>query len=224
MENQEDDMMTKWEGARMRSRWFFVARSTLLALAAVILFAAPLYLVSFIIFVLGRNGVSLAPDFGWSGWLLFLERLPWVLLLLALVLILLLATLLHHYEFIYHRPVVYGLASFAFLIVVASFFIAATSFHQQLFLYSTKNLPWMGQFYEAESAFPPDIHRGQILTVGSDTIIIADDADGITSTVIVPPGSPFPDGFRVGDDIIVFGGRDALGEIAAFGLRRVPMP
>ncbi len=220
MEDLEENIIVRCEQAKMRSRWFFAARSGLLTLAVIILFAALLYLVSFIIFALGQNGISLAPNFGWNGWLLFFEGLPWGLLLLALVLILILAGLLNHYEFVYHRPLIYALASFVFLIVLASFFVAATSFHKQVLAYSARNLPWVGQFYTYELQEPHGIHRGDVITVGSDTIVIADPS-GITSTVVVPQGN-MPRAFRIGDTIVVFGGRDASGDIEAFGLQQMP--
>lgn len=211
----------KREKAKMRSRWFFVARSALFALAAFILFVALLYLISFIIFALQRSGVWLAPDFGPAGWLLFLGGLPWGLLLVALIIVLVLAALLSRYEFVYHHPLFYGLFAFVFVAVAVSFLIAATSFHERVFEYSAENLPLLGQFYAFETEAPPTIHRGEIVALAPGVWVIAD-ASGITSTVVAEQKAVLAGDFHIGDNVIVFGDREPDGSIDAFGVEKAP--
>ena len=211
--------------AKMRSRWFFALRSALFTLVVVILFAALLYLVSFIIFALRRSGIAFAPGFGLNGWLLFFGGLPWGLLLLSLIVILILAALINRYEFVYHHPLFYALAAFAFLVVVASFWIAATSFHDHMFRYSTENLPLIGQFYQFETQEPSDVHSGEIVAVipgrgGQGSFVIVD-AAGVTSSVMAAQGVFIANDFSVGDTVMVFGEREPNGVIDAFGVEKV---
>lgn len=214
------------DNAKMRSRWFFMVRSALFTLVVVILFAALLYLVSFIIFALRRSGIAFAPGFGLSGWLLFFGGLPWGLLLLSLVVILVLAALLTRYEFVYHHPLFYALVSFVFLVVVASFWIAATSFHEEVFRYGTADMPFIGEFYQFETQEPSDIHTGEIIAVipvgpaGQNSFIITD-ASGVTSSVMAAPGVFIAHDFNVGDEVMVFGDRQPDGVIDAFGVEKV---
>jgi len=196
-----------------------VARSALLTLAVVILFAALLYLTSFIVFVLRQSGVWLAPGFGLNGWLVFLSGLPWGLLLLSLVFVLILAALLNRYELVYRHPLFYAILLLAIINTIASFWVAATSFHERVFEYSAENLPLVGNFYQFETEEPASIHRGVIIAAAPDAFIIAD-ARGITSTVTAAREAGFSNNFAVGDTVVVFGEREPDGEIEAFGIEK----
>ena len=202
---------------KMRSRWFFAVRTALFTLVVLILFAALLYLTSFIVFILRQSGVLLAPGFGLNGWLLFLGGLPWGLLLLSLVLIVVLAALLNHYEFVYRHPLFYALFSFVLIVVFASFWIAATSFHRWMFAYSTENFPLMGQFYQFETEEPSSIHRGEIVVMLPQVGFVIAAASGITSTVVASRGVVFSDEFHAGENVVIFGEREPDGTIEAFG-------
>jgi hypothetical protein len=205
---------------KMRPRWFFVLRTVLVIVSVVMLFAILFYIASFIIFALHQDGVWFAPDYGMGGWTLLLGGLPWGLLLLSFALLILLAFILSRYPLVYHYPPFYFIPLFVIFVVLGSFLIAASSFHEGVLRYATENIPIVGSFYQYETEDSASIHRGEIVAIGQNVFIIAN-ASGITSTVISAPGVIFVDGFRVGEVVAVFGDRESDGTIQAFGVRKV---
>ncbi len=204
----------------MRPRWVFVVRAILMAISAALLFALLLYVASFIIFALHQDDVWFAPDFGISGWSLLLAALPWGLLLLSLVILVVLANIMNHYSFVYHRPLSEFLFVLVLLVVLGSFWIAATSFHAGVFHYAEEDVPIMGRFYESETNPPACMHRGVVAEVASSGFMIMD-GNGATSVVVAGPGVVLSGGFRVGDTVIVFGDRNASGSIQARGVQEI---
>lgn len=210
----------KKRDVRMRPRRYFALRAALIAAAALFLFLILLYMVSFIIYVLHEDGVWFAPDYGLSGWSLFLSAVPWGLLVLAFVLVLVLANTLRHYTFVSHQPLLYLLFAFIIVIAFGGFFLAATAFHPDLFQYAATNVPFLGNFYEYETAFPASVHRGVITSFTDGGFIVTDDL-GITSSVVAAPGVVFIQDFHVGDMVLIFGTRNESGTISAFGIQRI---
>lgn len=210
----------KARDVRMRPRRYFVLRAALIAVAAFFLFLILLYMVSFIIYALHEDGVWFAPDYGLSGWSLFLGAIPWGLLILAFVLVLLLANILRHYTFVAHQPLFYLLFAFIVVLTLGGFFLAATAFHPDLFQYAASNVPFLGNFYEYETAYPASVHRGVITSFTDGGFTITDDL-GVTSTIVAAPGVVFIQDFHAGDVVLVFGTRTASGTISAFGIQRV---
>ncbi len=210
----------KKRDVRMRPRRYFVLRAALIAIAAFFLFLILLYMVSFIIYALHEDGVWFAPDYGLSGWSLFLSAIPWGLLILAFVLVLILANLLRHYTFVSHQPLFYLLFAFIVIITSGGFFLAATAFHPDLFQYASTNVPFLGNFYEYETAFPASVHRGVITSFADGGFTITDDF-GVTSSIVAAPGVVFIQDFRVGDMVLIFGTRNENGTISAFGIQRI---
>ena len=205
---------------RMKPRKYFILRAALIAVTASLLFLILLYMVSFIIYALHVDGAWFAPDYGLSGWSLFLETIPWGLLILAFVLILLLANLLRHYTFVSHQPLFYLLFAFTVIIALGGFFLAATALHPDLSQYAATNVPLLGNFYEYETELPASIHRGVIVSFTANGFIISDDL-GVTSSVVAAPGGVFIREFHPGDEVLVFGTRDENGTISAFGIYRI---
>lgn len=204
---------------KMRPRWFFVIRTVFVIVIVVILFLLLLYLISFIIFALHQSGVWFAPDYGLSGWSLLLAGLPWGLLAVALILLILLAFILSRYPLVYHYPPFYFLPAFILFILLGSFLIAATSFHEGVLRYTTQeNVPVIGNFYEFETGDSGSIHRGEIIAVTQNGFLIANE-NGITSTVVAAPGVFFVEAFHVGEGVAVFGDRESDGSIRAFGVK-----
>src|SRR3989344_577393 len=67
--------------AKMKPRWHFVLKDALFAMGSVIVALTLLYLLSFVIFVLHRNGAWFAPSLGLRGAREFFFALPWLLIL-----------------------------------------------------------------------------------------------------------------------------------------------
>jgi hypothetical protein len=220
-EDRVIDVIKKKE-VKMRPRSYFVGRTIAIAAASVVLFLLLIYVVSFIIFALHQNGVWFAPDFGLSGWSLFLTALPWGLFTLSLILLILLANLLMRYAFIYHQPLFYFLFAFILVTLLGAFFLAASSFQPGLFQYAAQNIPIVGTFYTNETALPASVHRGLIVSFLPDGGgFVIDNGLGVTSTVVAAQGVVFIENFHVGDTVLVFGTRSATGTISAFGIERI---
>lgn len=206
---------------RMRPRGYFMLRGILAVISTALLFIALLYFVSLFIYALHANGIWFAPDYGFSGWSLFLTALPWGLLVLSFVLMLVLAKILRQrYAFAYKRPLSYFLFAVIVIAAVGGFFLAATAFHPDLFQYATTNIPFLGDFYQYETALPASVHRGRIVSFTDDGFTIADGL-GVTSSVTAAPGVVFIQDFHAGDVVLVFGTRDKTGLISAFGIQRI---
>ncbi len=210
----------KERDVHMRPRRYFMLRAALIAVAAFLLFLILLYMVSFIIYALHEDGAWFAADYGISGWSLLLGAIPWGLLIFAFILLLLLANLLRHYTFVSHQPLFYLLFAFIVIITLGGFFLAATALHPDLSQYSAANVPFLGNFYEYETAFPASVHRGVITSFTDGGFTITDDV-GITSSVVAATGVVFIQDFHVGDVVLVFGTRNASGTISAFGIQRI---
>ncbi|MBI4090488.1 MAG: hypothetical protein HY422_00520 [Candidatus Komeilibacteria bacterium] len=210
---------------RMRPKWHFVLRNSLLITGGVILFLVLLYLVSFVAFVLRQNGVWFVPIFGLRGWLAFMISLPWLLIGLSLVFMVILELLVRHCAFAYHRPLLYSLLGIMLVVLAGSFLVNQTTLHLQLAQFSEKHpLLLTGPFYRGfgHERFR-DIHPGLITGTTTNGIVIQTER-GETLYIGITPHTRLPLGmdFTVGDVIVVFGDRDD-DLIEAYGIRRVPI-
>ena len=224
--NIEQSVLTAIKSGRvkMRPRWQFVLRATLIAVGVIVMFLALLYLVSFILFVLHQTGAWFVPAFGPSGWFAFFHRLPWVLIGLAILFIIILEVLVRRYAFAYQRPLLASALSILGIVLIGGATISATRFHVGLFNSARHNgLPVIGGMYRGfgMSRFD-DIHRGEIIQMAGNTFVIQDD-DGDTSTILLTPETrlPFGDDFTASDTVIVFGVPGPDGTVRAFGIQKV---
>ena len=208
----------------MKPRWHFVLRTSLVAVGALLVSSAVLYLVSFIFFMLRQTGVWFVPAFGLSGWAHFLSALPWLLIGLALVFIAVLELLVRHYAFAYRRPLLVSVLVVMGLVLIGGFIVErSTPLHQKLYRQAEHNrLPLAGPMYRqyGYQRFP-DIRPGIILATSSRGCLVRD-ARGELFQVIVSPRTRLPLGadFNIGDRIIIFGPQHD-GVIEAFGLQPI---
>lgn len=222
----EDKVLADIESGKlkMRPRWQFILQTTLLAIGAILILFAVLYLVSFIFFILHENGAWFVPAFGLPGWFALFRRLPWALIGLAVVFIAILEFLVRRYSFAYHRPLLASALTIIGIVLVGGALISATRFHNDLFAAARHNgLPIVGGMYRGYG-MPRfnDIHPGEVIETATGTFVLQDD-DGDTSTVIITPQTMLPegDGFEASETVIVFGpaGPDRI--IQAFGIQRI---
>jgi len=209
-------------GTKMRPRWYFVARALLVAIVAILLFSIILFVATFIIFALQENGGFFATNFGPGGWSVFLQSLPWSLLLLSLALILTLWILLRRYPVIYHQPFLYMLLILIVVISLACLFVSASVIHGGIFRYVSRNqVPMVTGVYEFETAPAGGVYRGQIMTMVPGGFILGN-ALGQTSTVLMTSeASSELNDVDSGDYIILFGHGVATATIEASGLEKI---
>lgn len=210
---------------RMRPRWYFILQTALVAVGAVILFIALLYVASFIHFVLYRNGVWFITVFGWRGVEIFLVSLPWVFILSSVIFIFLLETLVNHFSFGYRKPLLYSLLVIIVVVMTSSIVISQTSLHEDLNKRAwTGELPVVGQLYrDYDRQQNRNVHIGAIGEI-TEYGFNMKDRQGGTLTVIVTPETSFPLGldFQKGDYVVVLGELDnGTTTVQAFGIRTV---
>lgn len=209
--------------AKMKPRWHFILKTSLIVSGVIILVLALLYLSSFIVFVLRQTGVLFAPAFGLRGIGAFLFSIPWLLVVATLVFLVLLAILVRQYSFTYRKPLVYSLMGLVVLVIVGTFIIPRFGVHQ--FIYKQvreANLPFAGPFYRGYGMQEfVDIHAGVVKELTEDGFVLTGRNDNELK-IIVSEETRFPRGinFAEGDEVVVIGEEEG-GVIEAFGIRGI---
>lgn len=209
-------------GVKMRSRRYFVLRTILIGIGAVLLFFVILFVTTFIIFALQLNGGFYAAGFGPGGWVIFLGSLPWSLLLLSIALILILWILLRRYAVVYHQPFLYVLLLLVVVISLVYFFLSASAVHEGIFRYVSRNqIPVVTGVYEFETAPMSGIYRGEVVAIATSSFILGNSL-GQTSTVwMLPVAVPELIELGPGDYVIIYGRGVATATIAAYGVEKI---
>ncbi len=208
---------------QMRPRWHFILKTTLAIVGAGILVLALVYLISFIMFLLRRNGVLFVPEFGFRGWYAFLLSLPWLLIILVCIFIYILETLVRRYAFAYRRPLLYSAFAVTALVIMGGYVVAVTPFHPNIFRYVEKrHTPVAGPMYQVYGRpRSPEIHSGMIVEFNPEGFVMKNRREeGLF--VIVTRRTRLPRGadFDAGDMVVVFGPREG-GIVQAFGVRKM---
>ncbi len=224
MNTKSDEVINtiKNSGAKMRSRRYFIAQAALVIVGAILLFLLILFVATFVIFALQENGGFFAINFGPVGWGIFLESLPWSLLLLSLALILVLWILLRRYEVVYHQPFLYTLLILIVVISLSFFFLSANAIHGGILHYVSRNqIPVVSGVYEFETAPISDVYRGQVIMLATSSFIFMN-ALGQTSTVFMVHGTaPELKTISPGSYILIFGHDVTTTTIHAYGVEKI---
>ncbi len=221
----KDIVLSKIESgkAKMKPRWHFILKASLMVLGAIILALALLYLSSFIVFVLRQTGVLFAPAFGLRGIGAFLFSIPWLLVITTLVFLVLLAVLVRQYSFTYRKPLVYSLLGLVILVIIGTFIIPRFGVHQFIYRQAREaNLPFAGPFYRDYGMREfADIHAGVVKELTDDGFILIGRDDNELK-IIVSEETRFPRGidFAEGNEVVVLG-EEENGVIEAFGIRGI---
>ncbi len=209
--------------AKMRPKWHFVLKTLLLAAGVIIGALALLYIASFILFSLRQTGVWFLPSFGLRGIMIFLISMPKLLIILGIVFIILLEVLVRRYSFGWRKPLLYSLLGIIGFVILASFIVSKTSFHEGLFMRARQGgLPYAGQFYR-DFGMPRGEHAQiGVITEITDEGFKMETPRGEPLTIIIDPQTSFPLGidFQKGDRVVVMGERDDRA-VKAAGIRRI---
>ncbi len=202
---------------KMKPRSRFVLKTILAVLGMLILFLVLCYLVGLGWFVLRQSGLAFLPSFGWSGLVVLILSLPWLIILTVIVFVFLLQALLRQYPAAYRKPLLISLLAIVFLAGLVGLWTASFDFHHNLWrvregparvLYRDYALPFLGETYV-----------GEILEVTDEGLVIISDLNQekkilISEETRLPRGS----GFAVGRRVVVWG-EHADGEVRAKGVR-----
>jgi len=123
---------------KMKPKIYFLLKTLLVVLGAIIALLFVLYLISFILFSVREV----------RGPIPMLFALPWLLVFLSVILIIVLEVLAHYFSFVYRRPVLYTVLAIIVLVFLGSLLINRTRMHPMLFERAEKGqLPIMGHMY-----------------------------------------------------------------------------
>ena len=207
---------------KMRPRSYFITRSVVALIGTIVVFFVILFMITFIVFALQENGGSFATHFGFAGWGIFLESLPWSMLFLSLALALILWILLRRYAIVYRQPFLYVLLALAIVTSLASAFISESAIQGEIFHYAFQNhIPVVSGVYELETAPANDIYRGHVAVLATSSFILTDET-GHTSTILLIPAAM--ERFSMlgrGDYVVIFGHSVATATISASGVTKI---
>ena len=207
----------------MQPRWHFVLRTALIVVGTVLVALAVLYLFSFVLFVLHRNGLLFAPGLGMRGLAFFVMSSPWLLIVLMGAFLVTLYLLVKHYAFSYRRPLVYSILAIALFAIGGASTLHALSVQERIGVFAQQhNVPGMGPLYKTMTERRADgVTLGVVIEL-HQTGFTLETEDGEDVDVHVTKRTKTPRGLRydVDDTVFVFGDRDG-DTITAFGVRPV---
>lgn len=192
----------------MRPKWHFILRTVSLTLGVVLVTLTVLYLSSFILFSLRQSGALAASGFGWRGTSVFVQSMPWVLIIIGCILLVLLEILVRKYEFAYGRPLLYSVLGIMVVAIVGGIILEMTPLHRGLFNEAEQQrLPMAGQFYRVYGERRiNNVVVGEIIEITPVGYDIVDRA-AVPIAIILTPDTKLPRGrnFGTGDMIVVLG-------------------
>ena len=208
---------------KMRPNSYFLAKSALAMLGLTIIVTSVVYLVSFVFFVLERNGAWILTSFGWKGIGIFLMSFPWILGLAVIVFIISLELLVKRVTFAYRAPIVYSMLGIVVVVFTIGFAVSKTSVHHGLYSQSRDgSVPIAGSLYRHYGKMK--FHNTLIGMISGveDGKLLVETLEGDIVTVTGVSDFDFPQirNIKVNDAIIVIGLRDGL-EIKASDIRKI---
>lgn len=210
--------------AKMRPRSYFIARTTLLIIGAVLLALLLIYLVSFIFFMLRVTGVWFVPAFGAAGIMPFVLALPWLLILVAIIFIITLEWVFKRYSLAWRKPLLYSAVGIVILVLVSGFAVAQTSLHKGAYKKAEEHrLPLIGPMYRSIHPNPEhNIHPGTILEITDDGFLLEVHSGDIFA-VIVDSETRLPRSveFGVDDTVVVIGELADDNQLQAQGVHKI---
>lgn len=209
---------------KMRPKFYFMIRTVMVAVTAVILALAILFLLSFVIFQLRFSGLIHTPFLGGPGIKAFMIGLPWLWVLVIIGLIAVLEYLLQSFSFTYKRPLVYSLVVLLIGASVLGFVVAKTPLHEKFSERAfDRRLPVAGGLYRGmEKDLLQHVQFGKIVEIqdnkftletrsGEQLVIQLDDR-----TEIHPP-----DELQTGDTVLIVGNKNN-GTVEAVRVQKMP--
>ena len=205
----------------MQPRWHFVLRTALMLFGVFLIALAAVYLFSFVLFILHKSGLWLAPQFGVRGVMLLVVGSPWLILSLLGMFLLVLYVLVSHYSFSYRKPLVYSMIGVVLFVIVVSSVIQYFGVHERMQTFvEQRGVPGLSSLYRGQGERRPDgVVVGTIIEIADDTFILTTDRDEqitvrLTGRTKVQPTLRL----QVGSEVLVFGDRNGT-TVEAFGLK-----
>lgn len=208
---------------KMRSRWYFVAQTTIFGAGILIIIGTIIYIVSLAVFVTEQSGIYLAPRYGLNGWILFIRSVPWLLILSSIVLVGVLEILARRFSFVYSKPLAYSFVGIVIAVGISGGIVAHTSFHESLANFARGHrVPFARGWYEY---FDPErvrgAYRGRVQMVIQKGFIL-ENRFGHTSTIMITAKTHIPGTALHENDRVMVIGFDETSTIYAWEVRLAP--
>lgn len=205
----------------MKSKSHFVVRAIGMLVLTILVALVVIFIFSFAVFLLHRNGVWVAPGFGFRGVLLFIAALPWGLLAIGVIGLLFLEWLLRKYAVVYRRPIVVSLAIILVLAAGIGIAVGKTHLHERL-LERAENgrLPLLGPTYRSYEHKPLERVQWGVIVDQQENQWVIETAEGeeleleISERTRIPRDHIFEEGDR-----IIFVGSVHQGVVEPIGIR-----
>ena len=208
---------------KMKPKIYFILRTILFILGALVLVFFIIYFISFIIFSLRASGVLFLPKFGLPGMKILFSSLPWLLILMTVILIMLLEIFAKKFTFVYRRPIVYSLLIIIMIVFMGSILIDKTPLHLNLFHRAQeRHLPGIGMVYRDFGA-PRigNLHYGVVSEITDNGFRIKTSRSEVLSIVIIPKTRIIlKTDIKQGDAIVVLG-KQSNGAVQALNIYKV---
>jgi len=210
----------------MTPRWRFILRVVGISIAISVVALGLFYLGSLIEFLWRRSHYDALPGFGLRGYSLLAARFPWWHVLVILAALALLYLLIRRYTPSYRLPATVLMAGLGIFLIVGSFVLAKTSFHDRLLERSgRREIPILGPMYRGvDQRLRNDVTIGTIRQLTDDGFKLDCSGEDRQVTVVIGGAVVMPPTWTpsIGDEVVVLS-RDHSGEVEADAVRRIPV-
>jgi len=222
MKNLQDIILQKIQTGelKMAPRWHFVLRTALYGSGVLLVALIAVYLMSFVMFLLYRNGLFFAPAFGLRGLVFIVVASPWLLIAVTLIFLGLLLALVRNFAFSYRRPLVYSLLAASAGVLLVSTLIHMTMMHERVRSFvEGRGIPGMSALYTDHR--PSGVSFGLIGKITDQGFLLLLDDTGEALDVATTTNTHLPsESLQVGTRVMVFGDVNT-GKVTALGVRPI---
>jgi len=199
----------KKDTVMMIPRWKFILYSCFGVLGMVFIFLLTVFIVSLIIFLMTRYGLTYMPFMDMVKALRAVTMLPIVLFVCAVLLLFVIEVLSRKYSFSFRRPLIVTLFIVTSTAVLVGFAVSESGAHEYMKMYAREHrIAPMLRMYDRPVRFGPphqiSVIRGEVISLSatSATVLLFDEK---VITVAYPRSSQSTSSFVVGGDVLVFG-------------------
>lgn len=197
---------------KMKPKLYFILRPILFVFALIMILVFLIYFLSFLFFIFRINDGWALTGFGLRGVMTLFLSMPWGIISFILLFIVIIETLVFRFGPMYRKPMLYSLFGLVVFVLVLSFLIALTSFHDNMLSSNKKGrLPWMSPLYMGyERINFRNVHCGKVLGVTDNGFVVEymDDPSCKEIKIEVPPDFNKHKNLEIGDIVILAGRRD----------------
>ena len=192
---------------KMRPRWFFVAEK--LGLESVLLISVILGIIilAVILYIMDQNGVFEFAEFGWKGWLVILNNIPFNLIITAIIFFLVSLVIISQFDVSYQKPFYLFSCSVLLIMAMLGFGLFWSGVGEAMFNSSVSAK--MATVYQNKIVNSPKSDRaviGKIIKIGDQTFFIVTPQNKVIQVRYGLNHTPLV--FNEGQTIKIIGRRD----------------